>query len=441
MKKAAATLLGPPLRNLLAGADLAILFWDGSRLEGDSASSPAVALRSPRALKRLLFSPNELGLARAYVSGDLEIEGDIFEALRAMGVGSRSDRDLNLRLKPATWLSLVTGAVSCGIIGPPVPPPPEEIKLGGRLHSKKRDAAAINHHYDVSNQFYRLVLGTTMTYSCAYFSAPGLSLEQAQRAKHDLVCRKLGLQPGMHLLDIGCGWGEMAIHAARHYGARVTGITISKSQAEMAVDRVADAGLTTRVSVRLQDYRDLSGETYDAISSIGMFEHVGTAQLEHYFRTISSLLAPGGRILNHAISATEDTPGGDGPSFISRYVFPDGELHEIGAVITALHSAGLEVADVESLRAHYPITLRAWVDNLQSNWDEAQRAAGVGRARVWRMYAAASALVFEAGRIGVYQTLAVKPQSSGGSGLPMTRESFVFRANLSESILAAHSAG
>ena len=249
-----------------------------------------------------------------------------------------------------------------GALGRPLPPPPEEARLHGWRHSLKRDATAIGHHYDVGNDFYRLVLGPTMTYSCARFAQPDFTLEDAQTAKHDLICRKLGLHehPGARLLDVGCGWGSMAIHAALHYDARVVGITISKAQAALARQRVEEAGVADRVEIRLQDYRDLRGEQFDAISSVGMSEHVGHDKLDQYFETLRSVLGPQGRLLNHAISSV----GGStlGPrSFVGRYVFPDGELIDVGDTVLAMERAGFEVRDVESLREHYARTLRCWV--------------------------------------------------------------------------------
>jgi cyclopropane-fatty-acyl-phospholipid synthase len=308
-----------------------------------------------------------------------------------------------------------------GVLGPPLPPPPEEARLRGRRHSKERDAAAVAHHYDVSNEFYRLVLGETMTYSCAYFTEDGTSLDDAQRAKYDLVCRKLGLQPGMRLLDVGCGWGGMAMHAAEHYGVRAVGVTLSRHQHDLASKRVAEAGLAEHVEIRFQDYRDVDDGPYDAVSSIGMFEHVGLARLRDYFDVLFKLLPPTGRLLNHAISRPWGRSRFDRHSFIERYVFPDGELHEVGSVVSAMQQQGFEVRDVHSLREHYAKTLRHWVANLEARWDEAVALAGAPRARVWRLYMAGSAVNFEEARTNVHQVLAVKPGPQGDSGMPLTR--------------------
>jgi cyclopropane-fatty-acyl-phospholipid synthase len=303
--------------------------------------------------------------------------------------------------------------------------------LRGALHSPSRDASAISHHYDVSNDFYRLFLGETLTYSCAYFASSDLSLDEAQLAKYDLICRKLGLAPGMRILDVGCGWGGMVMHAAERYGVSAVGITLSANQAELATKRVADAGLTSKVEIRRADYRDVHDGPYDAISSIGMFEHVGMSRLGTYLSVTEGLLAPSGRLLNHGISRPPGPPALRRSSFISRYVFPDGELHEVGSVVSAIQSAGLEVRDVESLREHYARTLRLWVANLEANWPHAVALAGLNRARVWRLYMAGSALQFEAARTSIHQVLAVKTDPRGQSGMPMTRSELLSRRSSS----------
>jgi cyclopropane-fatty-acyl-phospholipid synthase len=316
----------------------------------------------------------------------------------------------------------VKAAKHVGALGRPLPPPPEEARLHGWRHSLKRDASAIGHHYDVGNDFYRLVLGPTMTYSCARFVQPDATLEDAQTAKHELVCRKLGLHehPGARLLDVGCGWGSMGIHAALHYDARVVGITISRAQAELARQRVEDAGVSDRVEIRLQDYRDLSGESFDVVSSIGMSEHVGHGKLDTYFKKLRSVLGPQGRLLNHAISSVGGSTLGS-RSFVARYVFPDGELIDVGEVVLAMERAGFEVRDVESLREHYARTLRCWVSNLESNWDDAVELVGEARAKIWRLYMAGSAVGFDDGGIAIHQVLGVVRSSSGNADMPATR--------------------
>jgi cyclopropane-fatty-acyl-phospholipid synthase len=406
------------LRELL-GSDvpIGIEAYDGSRL-GPADAPATLLIRSPTALRRIVQAPGELGFARAYVAGDLDLEGDIFAAL------ALRDHLPDMKLSPAQWLAAMR------LVGPgalkPVRKPPQEARLHGRRHTKTRDAAAVAHHYDLSNDFYRHVLGPSMTYSCAVWSDPSSTLEQAQAAKHELICRKLGLEPGMRLLDIGCGWGGMLLHAAERHGVHAVGVTLSKRQAELAEKLAAEAGLAGKVEVRYQDYRDVDDGPYDAISSIGMFEHVGLRQLDVYFERCHALLAPGGRFLNHAISRPADAHGStaDGRArfsrrgFIDRYVFPDGELHEVGAVVSAIQRAGFEARHMESIREHYALTLRKWVANLEANWDECVADVGPARARIWRLYMAASALQFEANRTQVHQVLAVEPDR-GRSGLPL----------------------
>jgi cyclopropane-fatty-acyl-phospholipid synthase len=309
----------------------------------------------------------------------------------------------------------------------PPTPPPEEIALSGQRHSKSRDRVAVTHHYDVGNDFYEIVLGPSMTYSCAYWARPDdptYSLEDAQRDKLELICRKLGLGSGMRLLDVGCGWGSLVVHAAREHGVQAVGITLSQEQAEYARKRVVDEGIADLVDIRVQDWRDVVDQPFDAIASVGMAEHLGSERWEEYARALHGLLVPGGRLLNHQIVRR---PGPDRPgrTFIGAFVFPDGELLPLSDVVAAIESADLEVRDVESLREHYGRTLRGWVNNLDRQWDRAVAFAGSGRARVWRLYMTASALSFDAGRIGVAQVLAVRRQAQGGSGLPATRGSWL----------------
>ncbi|MPZ69139.1 MAG: methyltransferase domain-containing protein [Actinobacteria bacterium] len=417
----AAGLMGPLVTSLVGEDPPVVLrFWDGSSL-GDTGARTIVHVRSPDALKRLAFAPAELGLSRAYVAGDIDIDGDIFDVLNLRDrLGARNERvdlptDLSMRLRTfrAAWRA--------GALGRPPAPPREEVRLRGPLHSQARDREAISHHYDVGNDFYRLVLGPSMTYSCAYYRSHDLGLEDAQSAKYDLICRKLGLKEGMRLLDVGCGWGGMLLHTAQHYGVEGVGITLSKEQATFAEKRIADAGFAGHLEVRLQDYRDVSDGPFDAISSIGMFEHVGLARLGDYFGTLYGLLAEGGRVLNHAISRPGGDPGFGKNSFVARYVFPDGELQEVGRVVSAMQEHGLEVRDVESLREHYARTLRSWVGNLEGNWSEAQAIVGRPRARIWRLYMAGSALGFEAGRINLHQVLGVKAERDGTSHMPLVR--------------------
>ncbi|MFN2606588.1 MAG: class I SAM-dependent methyltransferase [Acidimicrobiales bacterium] len=409
-----------PLVEALLGRPLPVRLelFDGSALGPDDGRG-TVRVRSAGALRRLVWAPGELGLARAYVCGDVELDGDIVALLCRL----QPDPGADLRfLGLGAWVAALRAARRLGAIGRPLPPPPEEVRPRGRRHSRRRDAASVTHHYDVSNDFYRLVLGPSLTYSCARFTDERTTLEAAQEAKFELICRKLGLHhsPGARLLDVGCGWGSMLLHAARHHGAEGVGITLSGEQMDLARRRVADAGLTSHIDVRLQDYRALGGERFDAISSIGMFEHVGRARAGLYFQTLRGLLRPGGRLLNHAISA----PGSSAPgprSFVYRYVFPDGELLDVGDTILAMERAGFEVRDVESLREHYSTTLRAWITNLEEHWDEAVALVGIRRARVWRLYMAGFVSRFENGAVAVHQVLGVATDAAGHSHMPPTR--------------------
>nr|WP_306988798.1 cyclopropane-fatty-acyl-phospholipid synthase family protein [Amycolatopsis thermophila] len=397
--------------------------WDGS--ETGPPDAPVLHLKHRRALRRLLWAPNELGLSRAYVAGEIDLDGPFVEGLERL-YALAHDGGFDVDLGWAARRDLARTALKLGVVGFPPKPPPEEIRLGGRMHSRKRDAAAISHHYDVGNDFYSLVLGPSMTYSCAVWARPETTLEQAQIAKVDLVARKLGLREGMRVLDVGCGWGTFVIHAAKQYGAHAVGVTLSQAQADFARKRVAEEGLSDLVEIRVQDYREVSDGPFDAISSIGMAEHVGASMLPVYARSLFALLRPEGRLLNHAISRHPTAPARDQKtSFIDRYVFPDGELEPVSVMAGAIEEAGFEVRDVEALREHYGRTLRAWVANLEANWAEAVRLSSPGRARVWRLYMAASALSFESGAIGVNQILAVKPSARGGSGMPPVRSQWL----------------
>lgn len=432
--------LAPLLYDALGGAlPLRLELYDGS-MAGPRDAVATIRINSERGLSRFLSRPGELGIVRAYVSGDVDIDGDLFTMLE---VGS--DIDLSLRsINLGSALALVRHT-GLGVFRSP-PAPPEEATLRGGLNSRSRDKDAISHHYDVSNEFYRLVLGPSMVYSCAVWNSPDETLEDAQFAKLDLVCRKLDLRPGMRLLDVGCGWGSMAMHAAQHYGVHAVGITLSIEQAELARKRIAEAGLSDRIEIRVQDYRDVDDGPFDAISSIGMFEHVGRKRMEEYIGVLHELLPDRGRLLNHAISrpgypqgshlvgrtkalmrrlATavgSDITSRVDSELITRYVFPDGELHEVGVLVSMLQENGFEVRHLESLREHYDLTLRRWVENLECNWDQAVELVGEGRARVWRLYMAASAVNFALGGVQIQQVLAVK-STGGRSGMPL-RTSF-----------------
>ncbi len=424
--------------------------WDGS--EAGPPGAPVLEFRNRRALRRILWSPGQLGLSRAYVAGDIDSPGDIFAAFTALSSAGKFAEPGPFRpLSLAELRTLLWTGIRLGAVGSNPAPPPEEARVqrAGRTHSKRRDAAAISHHYDVGNDFYALVLGPSMVYSCAVWDGgPGVTaagdgvgltaagdspggnpgdglvagLDVAQEAKLDLVCRKLGLTAGMRVLDVGCGWGSFALHAAERYGVSVVGVTLSSEQAVLARKRAADAGLTERIDIRVQDYRDVDDGPFDAISSIGMSEHVGREQTPHYVSRLFSLLRPGGRLLNHAISWNAGPASPDPDSFIPRYVFPDGEMIGLGDMVSALESGGFEVLDVEALRRHYALTLRAWVRRLEANWDEAVQLTSLGRARVWRLYMASSALGFEGGMTGVNQVLVRRP---GGAEPPLRRTDWI----------------
>ncbi|WP_406411108.1 cyclopropane-fatty-acyl-phospholipid synthase family protein [Streptomyces halstedii] len=409
-------LLGEPL-------SVRIRAWDGS--ESGPPGAPVLVLRHRRALRRLLWKPGELGLARAWVAGEIDVEGDLYALLDALASllwerggdaeGARHPvRDPRVR-------AFARGLVRMAGPLPPPPPPAEEVRRrAGALHTRRRDKEAISHHYDVGNDFYAMVLGPSMVYSCAYWQEDS-TLEEAQRDKLDLVCRKLALKEGDRLLDVGCGWGSMAVHAAREYGARVTGVTLSTEQAAFARKRIAEEGLTDRIEIRVQDYRDVRDGPYDAISSIGMAEHVGSVRFREYADDLYALLKPGGRLLNHQIARRpeKDESSYRIDEFIDAYVFPDGELAPVGRTVSTLEQAGFETRDVEAIREHYALTLRQWVANLERHWKEAVRATSPGRARVWRLYMAASALSFEHNKIGVNQILAVRPGEGGRAGMPL----------------------
>ncbi|WP_457962629.1 cyclopropane-fatty-acyl-phospholipid synthase family protein [Arthrobacter sp. D1-29] len=430
--KGAASRLAKALAIVLGTEEIPLRLraWDGS--EAGPPDAPVIEFRSRRALRRILWSPGQLGLSRAYVAGEVDAPGDIFAAFKALSSAGKFAEPGPFRpLTPAELLTLFRTAVRLGALGPNPAPPPEEARIyrQGQRHSKRRDAAAISHHYDVGNDFYALVLGPSMVYSCAVWENPAhdeddlpAGLDAAQQAKLDLVCRKLGLKPGMRVLDVGCGWGSFALHAAQHYGVTVVGVTLSNEQALLARKRAADAGLTEHIDIRVQDYRDVDDGPFDAISSIGMSEHVGREQTPHYVARLHDLLRPGGRLLNHAISWNAGPTSPDPDSFIPRYVFPDGEMLSLGEMVTALESGGLEILDVEALRPHYALTLRAWVRRLEDHWDEAVRLTSLGRARVWRLYMASSALGFEAGLTGVNQVLV---QRHGGAQPPLRRTEWV----------------
>ncbi|MFF3249193.1 class I SAM-dependent methyltransferase [Streptomyces sp. NPDC002870] len=413
-----------------------IRLWDGSRAGPEDG--PAFVLRDRDALRRLMWRPGELGLARAWVAGDLEVDGDLYELLNRISTllwereeqGGRTAvlrRLLSVLSTPDSVRALSRTLSLAGRGLPPSPPAEEVLRRRGPVHSLRRDREAISHHYDVGNDFYSLVLGPSLVYSCAYWErepSAGDNLEQAQEAKLDLVCRKLDLREGQRLLDVGCGWGSLAMYAAENYGVQVVGVTISGEQAASARARVDAAGLGHLVEIRVQDYRQIEDAPFDAICSIGMAEHVGRERYRAYADVLHGLLKPGGRLLNHQIARRPVRDEGEYRmnAFIDRYVFPDGELAPVGSTVSLLEEAGFEVRDVESLREHYALTLRAWVANLEARWDEAVRLTSPGRARVWRLYMAASAVGFENNTMGVNQVLAVRTSGAGRSQMPLRRD-------------------
>ncbi len=414
----AGRVLGSPL-------PVRIRAWDGS--VAGPPDAPVLVVRHRRALRRLLWRPGELGLARAWVAGELDVEGDLYALLeRIAGFLWEHDGDSETRGMLALARDRDVRAAARELVAlagpwPAPPPPPEEVRRRtGLRHTLRRDRVAVSHHYDVGNDFYELVLGPSMVYSCAYWEQDG-TLEDAQRAKLDLICRKLGLRPEQRLLDVGCGWGSLVLHAAREYGVRAVGVTLSREQAVYARKRVAEEGLTDRVEIRVQDYREIADGPYDAIASVGMAEHVGSARYREYADVLHGLLRPGGRLLNHQIARRphRDEAAYAVDDFIDAYVFPDGELAPLGRTVALLEEAGLEVRDVEALREHYALTLRQWVRNLERRWSEAAGHVSPGRARVWRLYMAASALAFERHQIGVNQVLAVRTPPDGASHLPL----------------------
>ena len=379
----------------------ALEFWDHSRIEAANGvkDAPTLVLRSPDALARIIRAPGELGISRAWVSGELDVVGDLEDALEATETWRRAS------LGPNELLRVAAAARSLGLLRRPAPPVPEaEIQLDGHAHSVQRDGEAISHHYDVSNQFYARMLGPTMVYSCAVFGSPSESLDNAQRRKLDLICRKLELSPGMRLLDLGCGWGSLLIHAAGVYGVRAVGVTVSEQQARLARQRIRGAGLSDLCEVRVEDYREVSDGPYDRIASVGMFEHVGGSNLPLYLERVRELLAPGGLFLNHGIVRPE-AQRLNSRSFGQRYVFPDGELHTQGRVIDALEQSGFELLDDESLRPHYARTLRCWATNHDNHIAAAQAEIGYQRERVWRLHNHGAALSFERGTLSVHQVL------------------------------------
>jgi cyclopropane-fatty-acyl-phospholipid synthase len=396
--------------------------WDGS--VAGPADAPTVVVNDPAALRRLVFRPGELGLAQAYVTKEIDVEGDLLEGFRRVWQSVR-ERGASPRLTASTVLAGLRTARRLGAFGLPPATPVSQARLRGRLHSPSRDQDAISHHYDLSNDFYALILDPHMAYSCAYFTQDPEDLtytvEDAQRDKLDLVCRKLGLheaRPGHRHLDIGCGWGSLSLYAAETYGVQVVGVTIAREQKAFIDAQIAERGLTDRVEIRLQDYRDVPDGPYDTISSIEMGEHVGQRNYPTYTETLHRLLREGGRALIQQMSRTT-RPGG-GP-FIEAFIAPDMHMRPVGETVNLIEESGLEVRDVHALREHYVWTVDAWYRTFEDNWDRVVAMVGEEVARVWRLYLVGGALAFEEGRMGVDQILMVRPGRDGRSGLPRVR--------------------
>jgi cyclopropane-fatty-acyl-phospholipid synthase len=408
----------------LFGPDVPIRFtaYDGS-VAGDPHADIHFRLLNERGLRYIATAPGSLGLARAYVQGDLAIEGvdeaNPYPLLKLLEDG------VSLQRPPVRELPELAKVLGWKVIQPPeLPPqesPPQWLRMvNGLRHTRSRDARAISHHYDVSNAFYEMLLGPSMTYTCACYPTAGASLEEAQAAKYDLVCRKLDLRPGMRLLDVGCGWGGMVRHAVKNYGVTALGVTLSEQQAAWAGKAIAEEGLSGAAEVRHSDYRNVREVGFDAVSSIGLTEHIGVKNYPSYFRFLRSRLRDGGRLLNHSITRPDNRhPGIPRAGFINRYVFPDGELTGSGTLVSVMQNEGLEVRHEENLREHYAMTCRDWVRNLSANWDQAVAEVGLGTAKVWALYLAGSQLSFERNRIQLHQILGVKVPADGNAQFPL----------------------
>ena len=393
-----------PFREALAEAlperPFTISLWDGTALPSTNGNGPTLTARSPQAIAHALRAPGQLGLGRAYVSGELEVD-DLDAIIEVADGWQPPPLDARTKAKLA-----VTALRAAGAQRPPKRPASELVPRGS-FHSRERDARAVRHHYDVPTEFFRLFLGPSMVYSCAFFSRGATTLEEAQAAKLELVCSKLGLQEGQRVLDVGCGWGSFAIHAATRYGVHVVGITLSPPQAELARRRADEAGVADKVEIRVADYRELDGESYDAVASIGMVEHVGGEPMDEYARRVAGVLKLGGRLLNHGIANLRQTDPKPG-AFSERFVFPDAAPQPLSRVLASLERAGIEVEHVEGFRSDYAETLRHWARQLDENYDEAVRLAGAERVRVWRLYLRAARHGFDTGFTSIYQVRAVR---------------------------------
>jgi cyclopropane-fatty-acyl-phospholipid synthase len=392
-----------PLRQEIEAAlprrPFSLQFWDGSAVRATESGAPTFSFRSPRALAHVLLAPGELGLGRAYVTGMLEVE-DLDAAISIVD----NFEPPSLSLGQQARLALAV-ARACGIVRPPRPPR-SELRLRGQRHTIARDRQAVRHHYNVGNDFFALFLDRSMTYSCAYWQGGAQTLEEAQEAKLELVCRKLALKPGDQVLDVGCGWGSFAIHAAARHRAHVVGVTLSEPQASLARRRVEEAGVSELVEIRVADYREVSDGPFDAIASIGMVEHVGEERIDLYARRLAGLLKPGGRLLNHGIAKLQDFETKDEGPFSERFVFPDGVPLPLSRIELALERSGLVTRHVEGLPKDYSQTLAHWLQRFESHLDEAVALAGIERVRIWRLYLRAARQGFDTGWASIYQVLA-----------------------------------
>jgi cyclopropane-fatty-acyl-phospholipid synthase len=390
------------LQRTLPERPFTVSFWDGSTLApSNGVPGPTFAIRSPQALAHILRAPGQLGIGRAYVAGALDVD-DLDATLELLDTWRPPALDTRSKAR------LAAAAIrSTGLVAPPRVPT-AELRPRGRRHSPLRDRRAVRHHYDVSNEYFRLFLDESMTYSCAIFSRGATTLEEAQFTKRELVCTKLGLQPGERVLDVGCGWGAFAIHAAVEHGVHVTGITLSEPQAQLARQRAEEAGVADRVDIRVMDWRELDAEPFDAIASIGMVEHVGSVNIDAYAARIATLLRPGGRLLNHGIGRLRHGDAEAGP-FSERFVFPDAAPLHLSRIAFAIERAGLEPTHAEGFRSDYAETLRHWASNFDGNLDRAIELGGSERVRVWRLYLRAARRGFETGFLSIFQVVARKP--------------------------------
>jgi cyclopropane-fatty-acyl-phospholipid synthase len=389
------------LERTLPERPFAVELWDGSRLPATNGAGPTFLVHSPAAVAHVLRAPGQLGLGRAYVAGELDVD-DLDGVLQLLGKWQPPPIERSARAR-----LMLAAARASGLQRPPRVPE-SELKPRGRRHSSERDARAVRHHYDLPGEFFALFLDESMTYSCALFSRGATTLEEAQEAKLELVCQKLALRPGERVLDVGCGWGSFAIHAASRHDVSVLGVTLSEPQAELARRRVEECGLGDRVEIRVADYRALEERPFDAIASIGMVEHVGSSKIDLYAGLLAGLLRPGGRLLNHGIARLRHGEPEAGP-FSERYVFPDAAPLNLSRMLYALERAGLETRHVEGLRQDYAMTLSHWIERLDAHLDDAERLAGRERARVWRLYLRAARNGFRTGFTSVYQVLAERP--------------------------------